>query len=187
VEAERLRVHTEEPLRRGRIAVALRLVLVLPPLIVLAGWSVLAAVVLLAAWVSAVATGGLPGRLHRFLAAYLRYSGQVSAWFHLLSGRYPAVARARTHPFAVEVPEPVRQGRLLALARPVAALPPVLLASVLRVVLTLSAVAAWLAALALGRTTAGLQELGTFCQRYELEAVAYLLLLTPRFPRLAPE
>ena len=66
------------------------------------------------------------------------------------------------------------------------ALPALLLASVLRVVLTLSAVAAWFVSIALGRTTAGLQELGAFCLRYELEAVAYLLLLTPRYPRLAP-
>jgi len=54
-------------------------------------------------------------------------------------------------------------------------------------VLTLSAVAAWFAGVALGRTTAGLQELGTFCLRYELETVAYVLLLTSRYPRLAPE
>ena len=40
-----------------------------------------------------------------------------------------------------------------------------------------------LTTLALGRTTAGLQELGTFCLRYELETEAYLLLLTARYPR----
>ena len=48
------------------------------------------------------------------------------------------------------------------------------------------ALAAWFAGLALGRTTAGLQELGTFCLRYQLETQAYVFLLTACYPRLAP-
>ena len=61
-----------------------------------------------------------------------------------------------------------------------------MLASVFNVVLSLAAVAAWFAALALGRTTAGLQELGMFCLRYQLETQAYVTLLTSTYPRLAP-
>src|SRR5262249_5056605 len=72
------------------------------------------------------------------------------------------------------------------LLRAVLAIPALLLAIALRVVLALAAIPAWFAALARGRTTAGLQELGTFCLRYELEAVAYALLLTARYPRLVP-
>jgi hypothetical protein len=53
-------------------------------------------------------------------------------------------------------------------------------------VLVIVAVASWFVALALGRTTAGLQELGTFCVRYQLEVGSYLLLLTASYPRLAP-
>jgi hypothetical protein len=54
------------------------------------------------------------------------------------------------------------------------------------VILATVAVASWLVGLLLGRTTAGLQELGTFCLRYQLETQAYLALLTPRYPALAP-
>jgi hypothetical protein len=53
-------------------------------------------------------------------------------------------------------------------------------------VLSIAAVAAWFVAVALGRTTAGLQELGTFCLRYQLETQAYVTLLTSTYPRLAP-
>jgi hypothetical protein len=161
--------------------------LLVPHVVVAAGWSLLAVCAVVVAWLAASVTGRVPGRLHRFLAAYVRYTGQVTAWFNLLSARYPSAARTRVHPFAIDVPEPSQQPRLLALLRPLLTLPPLLLASVFRVVLALSAVAAWFTALALGRTTEGMQELGTFCLRYELEAVAYLLLLTPRYPRLAPE
>jgi hypothetical protein len=66
------------------------------------------------------------------------------------------------------------------------ALPALVLASAFSVVLSLAAVAAWFVALALGRTTAGLVELGTFCVRYQLETQAYVTLLTSTYPRLAP-
>lgn len=187
MDGERLRIHSDEPLRRRRTGVALRVVLAVPHLVVVAGWSILAVFALVAAWLAASVAGQVPSRLHRFLAAYVRYAGQVTAWFHLVSGTYPSAARTLRHPFAIDIPERSRQPRLLALLRPLIALPALLLASVLRVVLALSAVAAWFTALALGRTTEGLRELGTFCLRYELEALAYLLLLTPRYPRLAPE
>ena len=67
------------------------------------------------------------------------------------------------------------------------ALPALVLTSAFSVVLSLAAVAAWFVALALGRTTAGLLELGTFCLRYQLETQAYVMLLTARYPALAPE
>ena len=66
------------------------------------------------------------------------------------------------------------------------ALPAIVLWSVFGVVLTIVAVASWFVALTLGRTTAGLQELGMFCLRYQLETEAYVLLLTGSYPRLAP-
>ena len=110
----------------------------------------------------------------------------MTAWFFLLSGRYPDPLHTEAHPFAIDVPERPRQPRLLTLFRAVLAIPPLLLATALRVVLTLSAIPAWFAGLALGRTTPGLQELGTFCLRYELETLAYTLLLTARYPRLVP-
>jgi hypothetical protein len=66
------------------------------------------------------------------------------------------------------------------------ALPALVLASAFNVVLSVAAVAAWFVALALGRTTAGLLELGTFCLRYQLETQAYVMLLTSAYPRLVP-
>jgi len=65
-------------------------------------------------------------------------------------------------------------------------MPPIVLASAFNVVLSIAAVAAWFVAVALGRTTTGLQELGTFCLRYQLETQAYVMLLTSTYPRLAP-
>jgi hypothetical protein len=165
----------------------LRAFLVVPHYLVLSVWSVLALPVLVVGWFALLFTGRLPQRLQRFLAAYLRYSGQVTAWFFLLSGRYPDPLHTQQHPFAIALAEPAPQPRLVTAFRALLVLPALVLAGALRVVLILSSVAAWFAGVLLGRTTAGLQELGTFCLRYELETIGYLLLLTSRYPRLAPE
>jgi len=149
-------------------------------------WSLLAAPAVFVAWLALLVEGRLPAWLHRFLAAYVRYVGQATAWFHLLSGRYPDPLHTLAHPFAIDVPERPRQPRLITLLRIALALPALVLASVFRVVLTVAAIGAWFTGLVLGRTTAGLQELGTFCLRYELETVAYVLLLSARYPRIAP-
>jgi hypothetical protein len=182
----RLVVHDQEPLRRRRLTAFLRMVLAVPQQVVVGIWSVLIPAAAAIAWLAALIDGRVPQWLIRFLSAFLRYRGQVTAWFYLLSDRYPDPLHTLEHPFAIELPDRPRHPRLVTLFRLPLALPAIVLWSVLGVVLTLVAVASWFAAVALGRTTAGLQELGRFCLRYQLEAEAYLLLLTASYPRLAP-
>jgi Domain of unknown function (DUF4389) len=179
-------VEDEEPLRRRRLVVLFRLLLLFPHYIVLFVWSMLFLVVAPLSWVAALLTGKVPGRCHRFLAAFLRYWGQVVAWLYLLSGTYPDPLHTQEHPFRIVVPKAERQRRLLTLFRLPLAIPALVLASVFNVILTVSSVGAWFVGLARGRTTAGLQELGTYCLRYQLETQAYLFLLTPRYPKLEP-
>jgi hypothetical protein len=182
----RIRVESVEPLRRRRLPVLLRILLVVPHYIVLSVWSVLALPAVAVAWLALLIEGRLPGWLHRFLGAFLCYQGQVTAWFDLLAVRYPDPLHTHEHPFRIDLVDRPRQSRLITLFRLPLALPAVVLASVLNVVLSVVAVAAWFVALALGRTTSGLQELGTFCLRYQLETQAYVSLLTAAYPRLAP-
>jgi hypothetical protein len=149
-------------------------------------WSLFVVPAVAVAWLALLIEGRLPSFLHRFLGAFLRYQGQVTAWFDLLSTRYPDPLHTGEHPFRIELPDRPRQPRLITLFRLPLALPAVVLTSAFNVVLSVASVAAWFAALALGRTTAGLQELGTFCLRYQLETLAYVTLLTSTYPRLAP-
>jgi hypothetical protein len=181
----RVRIEAGEPLRRSRPAVVFRVPLALPHYLVLAVWSLLVVPAVAIAWLALLIGGRLPFFLHRFLGAFLRYQGQVMAWFDLLSARYPHPLHTLDHPFRIELPERLRQPRLVTLLRLPLAVPALALVSAFNVVLALASVAAWFVALALGRTTAGLQELGMFCLRYQLEAQAYLTLLTSAYPRLA--
>jgi hypothetical protein len=171
VSAGRVRVEAEEPLRRRRFVVLLRVVFVVPHYIVLSIWTMLVVPAVAIAWLALLIEGRLPSFLHRFLGAFLRYQGPL---------------HTDDHPFRIELPERPRQPRVVTLFRLPLALPPIVLASAFNVVLSIAAVAAWFVAVALGRTTAGLQELGTFCLRYQLETQAYVTLLTSTYPRLAP-
>jgi Domain of unknown function (DUF4389) len=181
----RLVVRDEESLRRRRLTTFLRIALAVPQQLVIALWAVLVPAAMAVAWLAALIDGRVPPWLRRFLSAFLRYQGQVTAWFVLLSDRYPDPLHTLEHPFAIELPERARQHRLVTLFRLPLALPAIVLWSVFGVVLALVAVASWFVALALGRTTAGLQELGVFCLRYQLDTLAYVLLLTTSYPRLA--
>ena len=165
----------------------LRVPLVIPHYVVLSVWILLAVPAVAIAWLALLIEVRLPSFLHRFLGAFLRYEWQVTAWFDLLSAQYPDPLHTLEHPFRIELAERPRQPRLVTLFRLPLALPALVLASVLNVVLTLASVAAWFVALALGRTTMGLQELGKFCLRYQVETQAYVTLLTSSYPRLAPQ
>ena len=178
-------MHDSGPLRRRRLIVLLRALLFVPHYIVLSIWSLLVAPVLAVSWLAALIAGRVPRSFHRFLAAHVRYQGQAYAWLALLSATYPDPLHTREHPFVIETPDAPKQPRLVTLFRLVLALPALVLASVFGVVLSAVAVAAWFVALILGRTTAGLQELGTFCLRYQVETYAYVELVTSAYPRLA--
>lgn len=181
-----MRLTEDRDLRRRRLAVLLRLLLLVPVGIAALIWVVVAAVILPFAWVAALVTGRVPGRLHAALVAALGYLAQVNAWSSLVSGRYPSPRRRSEHPVRLEA-ERERQRRWTVLLRLPLAVPAIVLASVLGVVQSGTAIGAWFVALLLGRTTDGLRDLGAFCLRYAIETAAYLLLLTPRYPRLAPQ
>jgi hypothetical protein len=180
-----VRLTEDRELRRRRLGVLFRLVLLIPAGIAAVVWALIAAVALPLAWIAALIGGRVPPFLHRTLAAALGYLVQVNAWSSLVSGRYPWPRRWRRHPVQVEA-ERERQRRWTVLLRLPLAVPAIVLASVLGVVQGGSAVGAWFVALILGRTTEGLRELGAFCLRYVTETAAYLLLITPRYPSLAP-
>jgi hypothetical protein len=182
----RLRLSSDEPLRRRRLAVLFRVVLLIPHYIVLTAWSVPASGAVIIAWLALLIEGRLPAFLHRFLAAYLRYQIQVIGWLFLLSGCYPDPLHTLDYPLRIELPHRPRQPRLVTLFRAPLSLPALVLASVLNVVLSTIAVPTWFVSLARARTTAGLQELGLFCLRYQLEAQAYVMLLLSSYPRLGP-
>ena len=174
---ERIRIAFDTELQRRRLGVLLRIPIAIPPALALAGWTVLVVAALPLAWMLTAARVELPDPLHRFEARYLLDVTRFAAWLALVS------AHERV---SLEAPR-LLQPRATVVFRPLLALPAIVLGSVLAVALAWAAVAAWFVALARGRTTEGLRELGAFCIRYQAETLAYLMLLTPCYPAVAPQ
>ena len=182
-----IRLSLDDELRRSRLMVAFRLLLVFPHVVWLMLWSLLAVLAAVAGWLAALVLGRLPRPLHRFLAAYVRYSSHLTAFVTLVGGRFPGFAgTAGSYPVGIEVDGPVRQGRWSVLFRLVLAVPAGIVASALQSVLFVVAVLGWFAALAVGRMPRGMRDLGAASVRYQAQTYAYLALVTPAYPYACP-
>jgi hypothetical protein len=176
-----------DSLERSRLTVLFRLFLALPHLVWLALWSIAVFFAAIAAWVAALLTGRLPGGLHRFLSAYVRYAVHVQAYLYLVGRRFPGfTGRPGSYGVDLEIDPPQRQSRWLTLFRLFLAVPALLLGGALGGVLFVVAFFAWWYALVRGAMPEGLRNLGATCIRYQEQTSAYLLLLTDRYPYAAP-
>jgi hypothetical protein len=175
-----------DDLRRWRLTVALRWLLVYPHLLVVALWTVVALPVAIVAWTIALVRGRLPDGLHAWLGRFVRYWTHVNGYEFLVADPFPRFRGwPGTYPIDLDVGPPVAQNRWVTLFRLVLAIPAYVLAYVLVVVLDVTAVIAWFAALALGRIPGAMRDLIAYCLRYQAQTYAYLLLLTGRYPSLA--
>jgi len=182
-----VRLELRDDLARPRLLVLFRLLLALPHLVWITLWTVAAAPVAVASWLTALVRGSLPQALHRFLAAYVRYSLHLGAFVLMVGGPFPGfVGAAGSYPVDVTMPQPERQGRGTIVSRIVLAVPALALAGAYSGLSFVVALLGWFSALARGRMPQGLQRLGAASLRYQAQTWAYVLLLTGRYPYAAP-
>jgi hypothetical protein len=175
-----------DDLRRWRLTVAFRPLLLLPHLVVLTLWSLLAIPVVPVNWLITLVRGRSPEGIHNWLARLLRYSTHVNAYQHLIADPFPPFRGwFGTYPIDLYIAPPEQQPRWKTLLRIVLAIPAYVLAYVLGLVLGVTGLLGWFVALALGRMPVGMRDLMAYCLRYQAQAYAYLLLLTHRYPTLA--
>ncbi|HLB03950.1 MAG TPA: DUF4389 domain-containing protein, partial [Gaiellaceae bacterium] len=136
---------------------------------------------------AALVAGRTPRPLHRFLAAYIRYSSHVFAFLMIVGGLFPGFTGAQgVYPIDYELDPPTRQRRVTVAFRLVLALPALMLAGALSAVVYAVGLLGWFAALATGRMPKGLRDLGATSIRYQAQTYAYLLLVTGRYPYASP-
>jgi hypothetical protein len=208
VEPHPIRLRVEDDLQRSRLTVFFRLLLAIPHLIWLFLWTIAVVFAAIGAWVAVVATGGMPAGLHRFLAAYIRYAVHVNAYVHLAANPFPQfTGELGQYPVDLETPEPGPHRRWTAVLRIVLAIPSLLLAGALigsgggswgkgdqgiwetgssGGVAAAAAFLGWFAILALGRMPRGLRDAVLYALRYTAQTLAYLLLVTDRYPNADP-
>ncbi len=119
-----MRLELRDRRERSRLIVLFRILLVSPHLIWLLGWSALALLAVVVAWPVALAIGRVPSLLHRFIAAWVRYSTHVCAFLFVIGGPFPGfVGAAGSYPVDIAIDPPQRQRRLVTLFRLVLVLP----------------------------------------------------------------
>jgi hypothetical protein len=121
----------DDDLNRSRLTVFFRLFLAVPVLIWLALRGIAAFVVGFVNWLAVLIQGEVPDSLHDFVANYIRYSTQVSAYLFLAANPYPWFRCQEGYPVDLEVDRPVRQGRWGGFFRLLLAFPALLLAGAL--------------------------------------------------------
>jgi hypothetical protein len=182
-----VRLVVDDDLRRARLTVLFRLVLLVPQLLWgLVWWFVVGATVPFA-WLLALFAGRVWPEVHALNARFLRWYTHVTAYAHLLAEPYPRFDGRPGYPIDVDVAPPERQPRLVTAFRLVLALPALVLLSALGAVLQIVAVLAWFACLALGRMPRGMRDLGAYIVHFTVQTLAYVTLLTPRYPSMTYE
>lgn len=176
-----------DDLHRSRLTVFFRLLLALPHLVWLTGWSILVLFTAVANWFFTLFAGRPAGPLHRFMSAFVRYSAHVTAFLNILANPFPGfVGRPGSYPVDVELPPPERQNRWKTGFRLILAFPVMILSGALSNTLGIVSVFCWFTGLFLGRVPTGLRNLGVFALRYQTQLSAYLFLLTDAYPYSGP-
>jgi hypothetical protein len=144
--------------------------------------------------------------LHRFFCAYVRYVTHLTAYLALLANPYPLfTGEAGTYPVDVELPELEPHGRWWILVRLPLAIPALLLAGALGGAPSFGwsrgqerygggggglivgvAFLGWFASLFTAQMPRGLRDAGVYAAGYRAQALAYLLLVSHRYPNSDP-
>jgi hypothetical protein len=126
-----IRLVVRDDLARSRPTVFFRLFLAIPVLVWVGLRAIAAFVVGFVNWLAVLIQGEVPESLHDFVASYIRYATQVSAYVFLAANPYPWFRCQADYPIDVEIDQPVRQGRWGGFFRLVLAVPALLLATAL--------------------------------------------------------
>ncbi|MFE7486341.1 DUF4389 domain-containing protein [Kitasatospora sp. NPDC057965] len=168
---------------QNRLTVLLRLLLLIPQFIVVWALSVVAFFVTVVGWFGALVLGRLPGFAADYLSAYLPYETRVTSYLLLTHDRYPPFAfRAPDHPVRVEL-RPGELNRLAVFFRLVLVIPAAVVQGLLFAGWWVVGWISWLVVLILGRMPQPLFEATAAVLRYRMRYLAYLMMLTPAYPK----
>jgi Domain of unknown function (DUF4389) len=175
-------------LRRSRLTVFFRLPLLIPHLVWLYIWSIVAGLTVILNWFATLALGRSPRPFHRFLSRYVRYVLHVYAFGTLAANPFPGfTGAAGRYPLDLVLPEePQRQNRWKTLFRLFLAIPAWIVSVALGYALFVCAFFTWFVALVTGSAPWGLRNLSAYSLRYLAQINAYMYLLTDRYPHASP-
>lgn len=191
-----------DDLKRSRWTVFFRLLLAIPHLVLLGLWGIAAWLVAIVNWVATLVRGQSPDGLHNFLAGYVRYAIQVSAYLLLAANPYPPFGGGGGYPVDVQIAPSAPQNRWKVAFRVVLAIPALMISTALisgsartyganyNYGLGLAGVAAllgWFAVLGRARMPRGLRDAALYAISYSAQVDGFLFLLTDVYPDSDPQ
>jgi hypothetical protein len=200
----------EDDLRRRRLTVFFRLILAIPHFIWVFLWSIVTVFVAIINWVATLVRGTPPDGLHRYMCSYVRYLTHVNAYVGLVGNPYPGfVGEEGEYPIDVTLPGPAAQPRWKTFFRIFLAVPSLLISATLGgggnirfstgrgsstkysgggggALGGVCSVLGWFASMARGEMPKGLRDAGAYSVGYTAQMMAYLLLVTDRYPSADP-
>jgi Domain of unknown function (DUF4389) len=174
---------------RSRLTAFFRLILAIPPLIVVAIYGILAFIATIIAWFAIVITAHFPRVLYEFVAGYTRSLARVTAYVALVCDPYPPFSGAHdpAYPVRMEFSRLEHYSRLKTFFRFILAIPILLLRYVIDPLLRLTAVFAWFVIVIVGRLPRGLFDIMVLANSFIARSDAYILLLTETYPPFQDE
>ena len=170
---------------RNRLTAFFRLILAIPIFIWVALYGIVAQIAVIAAWFVLVITGRFPEGLYRFIAGFVEVEVQATAYAVLLSDPYPPFTPGSKpdYPVRMQFAGPLPgYSRLKAFFRWLLAIPIVIVRYVAQLLLEITAVAAWVVSVVLGRLPRGLFDPMVLANSYIARSDTYLFLLTESYP-----
>ncbi len=175
-----------DDLKRWRLTVALRWVLVLPHLFVLAAWTYVALPVAIVNWFITLVRGRPSAGVHAWMSRFIRYQVHVNAYTYFVADPYPSFRGwAGRYPIDVAIAPPAAQARWKTALRILLVIPAYVFTAVLGYMLALVGIIGGFYALATGRYPRGFRDLSAYCLRFQAQTFGYLFLLTDAYPTLA--
>lgn len=203
-----VRLIVEDDLRRNRLTVFFRLLLAIPHLIWALLWTIAVFFAAILNWLVTLVAGQPPAGLHRFMCSYIRYLAHLDSYLWLVANPYPGfVGEEGEYPVDVRLPGPAPQPRWKTFFRLFLALPAIALSAALGgggsvsfsrgrgrttggstsgALALATAILGWFASVVGGRMPKGLRDAGAYSVGYSTQMLAYLLLVTDRYPNADP-
>jgi hypothetical protein len=199
-----------DDLRRSRLTVFFRLLLLIPHLIWFIVWTIAVVFAAILGWLGTLATGRLSESFQAFFCSYIRYTTHLTAYVTLVANPYPGfTGEAGAYPIDVRLPGSSPQSRARTFFRLILAIPALIVSLTIGGgggatsnttttkngsttdttsvgLLAVVAVLGWFASLFTGRMPSGLRDAGAYAIGYRAQTLAYLLLVTERYPNADP-
>jgi hypothetical protein len=184
--SHQLQLELSDDGRRSRLTVFFRLLLALPHFVWLALWTVLAFLAAIVNGIVALVRGRSAEPLHRFLAAYVRYSAHVTAFITLVANPFPGFVGAPGFPVDISIGPPVHQNRWVTLFRTFLVIPALIVSSAVSGILATVSILGWFVSLLTGRMPTGFINVGAMSVRYLAQTNAYWFVVTDDYPHASP-